>query len=64
MADIELTISETAKKDGSNVEYLVDEDIRKFDEHFQSLGNSPLVRSEIASIKTYLHFKLFTESKG
>jgi len=36
----------------------VDVDIQEFNEWFQGLGNDPLVRSEVAIIKTYLAWKL------
>lgn len=45
---------------GGNVdpEAIIDEDIDKFDQWFQQkLDNEPLVRSERAIIKTYIHWK-------
>lgn len=42
----------------SATEAAVDADIRRFDEWFQGLNNDPLIRSEVAIIKTYLHYKL------
>ena len=40
------------------LEATVDADIRKFEEYFKGLGNDPLVRSEVAILKTYLHYKI------
>ena len=42
---------------GELSETAADEDIRAFGEWFQSQGNDPLVRSEVAILKTYLFFK-------
>lgn len=42
----------------TTVEAVVDEDIRVFDQEFQRIGNSPIVPSERAIIKTYLAWKL------
>jgi hypothetical protein len=42
-----------------DIEQLVDADIDAFDEHFQGLGNEPLVKAERAIVKTYLAYKLF-----
>ena len=39
-------------------EKLVEEDIRKFEEYFVSLGNDPLNKFEFSILKTYLAFKL------
>lgn len=49
---------------GRELEAFVDEDIKEFDSYFQGLGNDPLVRSEAAIIKTYLHWKLKGERDG
>lgn len=49
--------------DNPDLEADVDEDIKKFDAYFQSLGNDPMVGSEKAIIKTYLHFKIKGEKK-
>jgi hypothetical protein len=46
------------------VEQDVDEDIRQFNEWFQTLGNDPLSRPERAIIKTYLAYKLGLVKKG
>lgn len=45
-------------KDPAQIEQVVDADIAKFDAYFQTLGNDPLVRSEKAIIKTFLHYHL------
>lgn len=44
----------------------VEADIKTFETWFQSLDNDPLVRSEVAILKTYLYWKLRTPvaSKG
>lgn len=43
---------------GKELEEVVDKDIAKFDEYFQrTLKNDPLVGSERAILKTYLHWK-------
>lgn len=47
---------ETLEKD-------VEEDIKDFDEWFQTLGNDPLVRGEVAILKTYLWRKIKGEKK-
>ena len=44
--------------DPATVEKDVEEDIREFEHWFQSLDNDPLVRSEVAILKTYLFWKL------
>lgn len=36
----------------------VDEELNKFDEWFQSLGNSPIIKSERAIVKAFLAWKL------
>jgi hypothetical protein len=47
---------------GAELERAVDEDIAKFDECFQKdLDNEPLVRSEVAILKTYLLWKTHPE---
>lgn len=43
---------------GRELEQVVDEDIMEFNEYFKELGNDPIVRSEVAIIKTYLHWKM------
>jgi hypothetical protein len=40
------------------LEGAVDDELKKFDEWFQGLGNDPLVKGERAIIKTYLAWKL------
>jgi hypothetical protein len=42
----------------ADLEVDVDADIKAFGEYFQSLPNDPLVGSERAIIKTYLHWKM------
>lgn len=44
--------------DGKLLEQVVDEDIEKFSQFFQKLGNGPLSRFERSTIKTYLAYKL------
>lgn len=46
------------EQDMKKLEPIVDADIAEFDKYFQSIGNEPVVRSEKAIIKTYLHWKL------
>lgn len=55
-----ITITAEAKweESPSAIEEEADDDIRAFDEWFQGLGNDPLVRGEVAIIKTYLAWKL------
>ncbi len=36
----------------------IDEELKTFDEYFQSIGNDPLVKFEIAAIKTFLLWKV------
>ena len=49
---------------GAELNLVVDEDIAKFDEVFQTeLGNSPLVPSERAAIKTWIWFKIHRDNK-
>lgn len=48
----------TASCPQPELEAAVEEDIRRFDEWFQSIGNDPIVRSEVAILKTYLWWKL------
>ena len=44
------------------VEAAIDEEIAAFDQFFQTeLKNEPLIRSEIAVLKTYLSWKTRTE---
>lgn len=45
-------------------EEIVDEEIEKFNTWFRSLGNDPLVRSEIAAVKTFIWYKLFAGKDG
>lgn len=51
-----ITVSTTTTRE--ELETSVSEDLAAFDAWFQSLGNDPLVRSEVAILKTYLYFKL------
>jgi hypothetical protein len=39
------------------LESVVEADIREFESWFQAQGNDPLVRSEVAILKTYLWWK-------
>jgi hypothetical protein len=43
------------------LEEAVDEDIERFNDYFQSLGNDPLTRFEKSAVKTYLHWKTHGE---
>jgi len=63
MEDLKVTVPvDTLER--SKVEELVDEDLRNFGDWFQQrVGSGPLIRPEIAIIKTYLYFKLFEEKK-
>jgi hypothetical protein len=51
-------------EDKKLVEQLADKDIERFNRWFQALGNDPLLKSEVAIIKTFLYFKLFEEKKS
>jgi hypothetical protein len=46
------------------LEEAVNEDIKSFDTFFQGLGNDPLVRSEVAIIKTWLWWHLRAVEKS
>ena len=49
--------------DAKELEPAIDADIARFNECFQQeLGNEPLVRSELAILKTYLWFKTHAEA--
>ena len=49
--------------EGADLEAAVDEDIAEFDRYFQqALKNEPLVFSERAILKTYLHWKTHQET--
>ena len=61
--DVLVTPAQIAE-DMKQVEAAVDRDIDAFDAYFRSLGNDPLVRSEKAIIKTYLHWKTKGASDG
>lgn len=55
-------VTEQTVTDSKKLEEAVDADIVAFDEYFQKeLKNEPLVRSERAIIKTYLHWKTHQE---
>lgn len=46
----------------AQLEAAVDADIAKFDEYFQrELQNAPLIKSEVAVLKTYLYWKTHQE---
>lgn len=45
-------------------EVVVDQDIEAFNTYFEGLGNDPLVKSERAIIKTYLHWKMKGDRDG
>jgi hypothetical protein len=52
----------TLGADGAALEEAVDADIAKFNEYFQrELKNDPLIKSEIAMLKTYLWWKTHQE---
>lgn len=48
----------TAQCKPEQLEQSVNDDIRRFEAWFQGLGNDPMVRSEVAILKTYLYWKL------
>jgi len=50
-------------EEGGPLESVVDADIMEFDAYFQSLGNDPIVRSEVAILKTYLYWRLYVVGK-
>jgi hypothetical protein len=56
-----LTVVVGAVEEGKTLESTVEEDIRAFETWFRAKGNDPLVRSEIAILKTYLYFKTHNE---
>ena len=58
---IVVSVSEDDRK---VIEEIVDEEIEKFNLWFRGLGNDPLVRSEIAAVKTFLWYKLFEDKDG
>jgi hypothetical protein len=49
---------------GESLESAVEKDIRRFEAWFQTQGNDPLVRSEVAILKTYLFFKTRVSTEG
>lgn len=49
--------------EGQSLEATVEADLRQFEGWFMRLGNEPLVRSEVAILKTYLRFKTLTEEE-
>jgi hypothetical protein len=59
-----MSIQVTVEVEEHGLEATVDADIRRFGAYFQSLGNDPLVRSEIAILKTYMHWKVKVEGHG
>jgi hypothetical protein len=58
-------VDEDPKKrpEGEELEAVVDEDVERFNEWFQGLGNGPLVKSERAIVKTYLAYKTKPEKE-
>lgn len=44
--------------ENKDLEGAVGDDLHSFEEWFKSLGNDPLVKGEIAILKTYLWWKL------
>jgi hypothetical protein len=52
-----------AEKEGKTLEGVVEEDIRSFEAWFRVKGNDPLVRSEVAILKTYLWWKTHNEGE-
>lgn len=54
----------TAEKQGEEKLAEVNEDLVKFDEWFQKLGNEPLAESEKSMIRTYLAYKTKESSGG
>lgn len=53
-----------AELSGDELFTVVNEDLKAFNEYFQGLGNDPLVRSEMAAITTYLHWKIRGANRG
>jgi len=47
-----------------SLEEIVDKDLARFEEYFCGLGNSSLVKSERAAIKTYLWWKYNEDGAG
>lgn len=56
-----LTVVVGTVEEGKTLESAVEEDIRSFETWFRDKGNDPLVRSEIAILKTYLWWKTHSE---
>jgi len=56
MIEVKATCSDGA------LEHAVNEDIAHFEEWFRGLKNDPLVRSEVAILKTYLFWKVKGDS--
>jgi hypothetical protein len=52
---------ELKQAEEQSLEAAVNEDIQRFDEWFKAKGNDPLVRSEIAILKTFVWYKLKAE---
>lgn len=50
--------------ESAGLEALVNEDILSFERWFQKQGNDPLVRSEVAILKTYLWYKTHPEASN
>lgn len=42
----------------AELEQVVNDDLRRFETWFKTLGNDPLVRSEVAILKTYLFWRI------
>lgn len=51
-------IDVTTQSSDEALEGTVDAEIRAFDKWFQAKGNDPLVKSEVAILKTYFWYKL------
>lgn len=57
-------VTEQTIIDPKKLEEAVDADLDAFDEYFQrELKNEPLIRSERAILKTYLHYKTHLQRK-
>ncbi len=58
-----LTIEADAYSD-QDLNAMIDEEIAAFDKYFQSIGNGPLIKFEVAAIKTFLMWKTHGEQRA
>lgn len=59
-----ITVEAVGCTDARVLEEEVDEDLEKFSDFFESLGNDPLSRFERTTIKTYLYWKTHGEPRS